>query len=387
MDLEGITVLDFTHLLPGPYATQLLADAGATVIKIEPPGGDAARHMDMGADRPGTMFELVNRGKESLTLDLKADGIERVLGPLFASADAVIEQFRPGVAERLGIGEAAVREHAPGVVYCSITGYGQTGPWRDRVGHDLNYIGHAGVLDMTRPEPDAAPVIPGIQIADLAGGMTAAFSIVSALLSRELGTSDGEYIDVSMTEAAMSFGQVIAGSALFGGTPRPGETILSGGQPCYDIYEAGDGQYLTVAALEPQFWANLCEMLDQEELIDAHLSDDPATREAVREQLAETFAQRSREEWLDVFGDEPVMVGAVNTFEEAVESPQQQARGTVLGGEGDVPPRLDFPAAGDVSVSTAPAPGLGADNDAVMERVGVDAATREELREAGVFGD
>jgi crotonobetainyl-CoA:carnitine CoA-transferase CaiB-like acyl-CoA transferase len=385
MDLSGLTVLDFTHLLPGPYATQLLADAGADVVKVEPPGGDPARHLPLDADRPGTLFPLLNRGKESVVVDLTADGADRALAPLFAEADAVVEQYRPGVADRLGIGEAAVREHAPEVVYCSLTGYGQTGPNRERVGHDLNYVGEAGLLDMTRSGRDAAPAIPGVTVADTAGGLVAAFSLVAALLSRELGTASGEYVDVSMTDATRSLGQALAASALFGGSPRPGETALTGRQPCYGVYETADGRYLTVAAIEPEFWTELCRALDHEELIDAHMASDPATREAVRETLAATFATRTREEWLDALADRNVMVGAVRTPEEAFEAPAAREREQVLDPP-DAPPRLGFPAVGEVSARESPPPDLGADTRAVLCRAGLDDETVSALSEQGVIG-
>ena len=430
MDLSGVTVLDFTHLLPGPYATQLLADAGAEVIKIEPPGGDAARHMRFDEDRggsddgtgsdgppPGTLFTLLNRGKRSVVLDLKAEGVERALEPLFESADVVLEQYRPGVADRLGVGEADVREHAPDVVYCSLSGYGQTGSRADRAGHDLNYVGEAGLLDATRASPEDPPVIPGVPVADMAGGLVAAFSTVAALLSRELGTGAGgegpgekegdgkgnagkgkagkgadgkgagEYIDVSLTEAALSVEQVLAASALFGGSPRAGETVLTGGQPCYDVYECADGRYLTVAALERPFWDELCERLGHPDLQDRHLARDPAVREAVRERLVETFRSRPRDAWLDRFDDGEVPVGPVRSVAEAMADPDFRARGAVLEGDGGSPPRLGFPAVGDVEPATGPAPDLGADTTAVLESAGLDPDELESLSAAGVFGD
>jgi alpha-methylacyl-CoA racemase len=385
MDLEGITVLDFTHLLPGPYATQLLADAGARVIKVEPPGGDAARHLPVDGDEPGTLFDLLNRGKRSIVLDLKAEGVERALDPLLAEADVVVEQFQPGVADRLGIGEDDVREHAPDVVYCSMSGYGQTGPDADRVGHDLNYVGEAGLLDMTRAEPDGRPAIPGATVADTAGGLVAAFSVVAALLSRELGTGDGEYVDVSLTDATLSLGQTLAASALFGGNPRPRETGLTGRQPCYDVYECADGRYLTVAALEPTYWANLCRALDHEELVAEHMARDPATREAVRQTLADTFATRSHDAWLDHLAGEGAMVGGVRTPREALDRPAARERGMVREPD-DAPPRLGFPAVCDAPVPTDGPPALGADTDTVLAEMGLGDVVRERLADEGVIG-
>jgi len=387
MDLDGITVVDFTHLLPGPYATQLLADLGAEVIKVEPPGGDAAREFALGDGTPGSLFAVLNRGKDSLALDLKADRAAEVTARLFAEADVVLEQFRPGVAERLGIGEADVREHAPEAVYCSLSGYGQSGPGADRVGHDLNYVGEAGLLDLTREGPDEPPVIPGVPVADMAGGLVAATSILAALLSRELGTESGEYLDVALTDAALSVEQVLAASAFLGDPPRAGETVLTGGVPWYDVYRTADDRYLTVAALEPRFWEALCGAIDRPDLREAHGSEDPAVREATREALAATFAEAPIAAWESLLEDPELPVGRVRRAEEALTDPALADRGMVLEGAGEAPPRLGFPAAGRVDEPRTAAPALGADTGAVLERLGFDADARAALADAGVVAD
>ncbi len=385
MDLAGVTVVDFTQLLPGPYATQLLADAGADVVKVEPPGGDPARHLPVTeGGEPGALFDLVNRGKESVVLDLKAEGVDAALHPLLAEADVVVEGFQPGVADRLGIGDDDVREHAPDVVYCSLSGYGQTGPDRDRVGHDLNYVGEAGLLDMTRSATDGPPAVLGTTVADTAGGLVAAFAVVAALLSRELGTKDGEYLDVSLTDATVSLGQTLAADALFGGDPHPRATPLTGGQPCYDVYECADGRYLTVGALEPKFWAALCRALGHEELVDEHMATDPATREAVRETLAATFAERPRDAWLEALAAD-AMVGAVRTPREALDRPAARERGMVREPE-DAPPRLGFPAVCEAPVPVAAPPEVGADTRAVLGDLGLDGDAIDRLAGSGALG-
>ncbi|MFT4947646.1 MAG: alpha-methylacyl-CoA racemase, partial [Natronomonas sp.] len=231
MQLDSVRVLDLSRLLPGPYATQLLADAGAEVVKIEDTGsGDYARAMPPyteGGD--GAIFDAVNRGKRSVALDLKSEGGQRALHRLAEDADVVLETFRPTVVDRLGIDYGSLRETNEALVYCSLTGYGQGGPLADRAGHDLNYIGRAGMLDLTREGEDARPQIPGYTVADIAGGLFAAFSIVSALLSRELGPGGGEYIDVSMTDVVLSFSQAVVQPVFEGEQPRPGEGELNGG--------------------------------------------------------------------------------------------------------------------------------------------------------------
>lgn len=384
MYLNEVTVLDFTHLLPGPFATQVLADLGATVIKVEPPGGEGARQLDLGDGQPGALFKLVNRGKQSVALNLKAEGSEEAVSRLFAEADAVLEQFRPGVAEELGIGYETATAHTSELVYCSLTGYGQTGPYRDRPGHDLNYVGLSGLLEMTRSDGEEPPVIPGVPVADMAGGLYAALTILSGLLSRELGTQSSTYIDVSMTDVGLSLSQALAASALFDGEVRPGQTLLTGKYPCYGVYESADGNYVTVAAIEPQFWGTLCTELDRPALVDAHLSDDPAVRQAVRETLSEVFRSRTAEEWEERLGDTEAMFAPVKRFEEALQDPQIRAREMV---QTDVePPRLGFPAKADgIDAPTTPPPSAGEHTEPVLRLLGFGEQQLEELRDSNVI--
>ena len=344
MQLDGIRVLDFTRLLPGPYATQLLADCGADVIKIEDTDlGDYAREMAPRTERGvGAVFDMVNRGKRSVALDLKSAAGREVIHELAETTDVLIEGFRPGVADRLGIDYETIAERNRAIVYCSLTGYGQTGPYADRAGHDLNYVGLAGLLDMTRTDENEAPRIPGYPIGDMAGGTFAALSVLGALCSRELGNTTGEYLDVSMTDAVRSFSQPIANGALGDDPPRPGETPLTGAVPWYDVYETSDGRYVTLAALEPKFWRNFCEAIGHEELIDHHDTDDPTIRAALRETLDGIFAERTRAEWEEDLGELDATVEPVNTPAEALSSPQATARG-VVETPANAPPRVGFP--------------------------------------------
>jgi crotonobetainyl-CoA:carnitine CoA-transferase CaiB-like acyl-CoA transferase len=370
MRLDTVRVLDLTRLLPGPYATQLLADLGADVVKVEDPEvGDYGRNMPPLSERSvGTTFESVNRGKRSVAIDLKSGEGRRVFYRLVEDADVVFEGFRPGVVDRLGIDYETLRTYNEDIVYCSLTGYGQTGPYADRVGHDITYAGLGGLVDMTRENEEAPPQLPGYPIGDLGGGLFSAFAIVSGLLSREFGNG-GDYIDVSMTDIIASFSQPLAYQALVGDDPRPVKTTLTGKYPCYDVYETSDGQYMSLAALEPKFWRTFCAEVGREDLVDAHMSDDPAEREALREELSDLFAERPRDEWTERLGHE-TMTAPVLKPEETVDHPQLDGR--IVERPDDAPPRVGFPASG---------PGLDGDLDESLPGHGEH--TRVVLSEAG----
>ncbi|MFC5973478.1 CaiB/BaiF CoA transferase family protein [Halomarina salina] len=386
MDLQSITVLDLSRLLPGPYATHLLAEMGADVVKVEAPnGGDYARYAEPTVDGDyGAMFAAINQGKESITLDLKSDEGREAFLRLAAEADVVFEQFRPGVVDRLGIGYDDVEERNPDVIYCSLSGYGQSGPYSDRVGHDLNYAGFAGLLDMTRRDEEERPRITGYPVGDMAGGVFSALSIVGALLGRELGNTGGNYLDVSMTDAVLSFSQAVGSLANAGEDPRPGETNLTGLYPCYDIYETSNGRHLTLAALEPKFWENLCAAIDRPELVDKHQSDDPAVRRAVRDELREVFGSRSLAEWEADLGEQEVMIGKVNTPREALDDPHLRNRG-VVDADGEGFPRIGYPAEvhHGLSGGGGQAPGLGEQTSDVLRRFGFEAAEIDALFDSG----
>jgi crotonobetainyl-CoA:carnitine CoA-transferase CaiB-like acyl-CoA transferase len=392
MDLSAVRVVDLTQLLPGPYATQLLCDMGAGVVKVEhPEGGDPGRQFGDHPDADGAgyesspLFDVVNRGKRGVTLDLKRDEGRAALLEVAGDADVVVEQFRPGVVDRLGVGYDDVRAVNGDVVYCSVSGYGQTGPYSERAGHDLNYAGAVGLVDMTRHSTEGRPVIPGFPVADMAGGLFAALSVVGALLSRELGDGGGEHLDVGMADAVLSLSQVVAGPAAAGGDRRPGRTVLTGKYPCYDVYECADGRYVTVAALEERFWEALCAAIDRPDLAGAHMADERVTRERVREELADVFASRPREAWLDDLADAEVMVGPVKTVAEAFEDPQFRARPVVQEIDGLLR-RAAFPVGTSAGVerTEAPAPALGEHTDEVLREAGYTGEGIADLRAAGV---
>ena len=256
--LSGIRILDLSRLIPGAYASQMLADFGAEVIKVEEPGsGDYGRFMPpYGAGGMSLFFTTINRNKRSITLNLKTEEGRAIFLRLVRDADVVLESFRPGVMERLGLGHERLREVQPGIIYCVISGYGQDGPYRLRAGHDLNYAGYAGLLHYNRG-PNGEPAMPPTQLGDLAGGsFLAVVGILAAVVGRTQ-TGEGRKIDVSMTEGVMSLLPLVASAYLnTGKAPRPGHSALDGGLPCYNIYETKDGRHVTLAALEPKFWHN-----------------------------------------------------------------------------------------------------------------------------------
>ena len=386
MQLDGIRVLDLTRLLPGPYATQLLADAGAEVIKIEDTGaGDYARMLPPITDAgTGAVFDAVNRGKKSVSLNLKTEEGRNAFLRLAEDADVIIEGFRPEVVDRLGVDYSTVRERNEEIVYCSITGYGQNGPLADRVGHDLNYIGRAGMLDLTREDENSRPQIPGYPVADMAGGLFAAFSVLSALLSRELGNEAGEYIDIAMTDVVLSFSQAVVQPAFEGDRPEPGGTELTGGLPWYDVYRTAEGEYVTFAALEPQFYRAFCEAVGRDDLIGAHATTDAAEREALRNELCEIFGSRTRKEWQETLEGVEAAVEPVYNLEETLEDEQIHARNLIWD---ENRPRIGFPAQG----TAAPVdrgrtvPDQGEHTVSILKESGYDGSEIERLEESGAI--
>lgn len=386
MRLDSVRVLDLTRLLPGPYGTQLLADMGADIVKIEEVReGDYGRNIGPATtDGTSTMFDSVNRGKRSIGLDLKAEEGREIFYSLVEEADVIFEQFRPGVVERLAIDYGTVRKYNEDIIYCSLSGYGQTGPYANRAGHDLNYIGVAGLLDMTREDVDSKPQMPGYQVGDIGGGLFAAFCIVSSLVSRALGDGGGEYIDVSMTDVVLSFSQSVAHQALTGDDPMPSQTPLTGQYPCYGVYECEDGQYITLAALETKFWEVFCSEVGREDLTAKHMTPDEETREYVRQEVAALFLEKTRDRWLSELSDE-TMTGPVNSVAEAVEHPQIEAR-NIIERSPDNPPRIGFPALTDNGPlnSNDHAPEHGEHTSEILRANGVDSARIVELKKRNI---
>lgn len=387
LPLSDVTVLELAGMIPGPYATMLMADLGAEVVKVEEPeSGDYQRHFGPETDGVNHRFANYNRNKRSIAIDLKTDRGRALLLDLAEEADVLVEGFRPGVVDRLGIGYDDVAARNPGIVYCSLSGYGQDGPYREWAGHDINYLGIAGLLSTTG-ERDGPPVPPGYPISDFAGGLFAAFAIVSALRRRDR-TGEGDYVDVSMTDVVASWSAQLLAAVAGGDDPRRGETLVSGADPAYSIYECADGEYVTVGALEPQFWEALCRELSLEEYVDADRTD-PEVREEVRDALAAAFERRSRDEWIDRLDETEIPVGPVNSPHETLaEDEQIDARDLVADQDVDgatLPVmRSPYRMGSDPDTIRSPAPAHGGDTESLLAELGYDDEAVEDLLSSGV---
>ena len=315
--LDGITVLDLTRLLPGAVATQWLADFGAEVIKIEQPGaGDYARRsFESAGENP--IFALTNRGKKSVELDLKAQPGKQAFLSLAATADVVIEGYRPGVMDRLGIGFEVLREKNPRLIYAALTGYGTEGPCAMLAGHDINYLALSGVLDLMGSK-NGPPSLAGIQIADLAGGsMQMVIGVLLALEGRHR-TGRGQRVDVSMFAGSAALMPVpLAAFRTDGQAPERGNELLSGRFACYQIYPAAGGSYVAVGALEPKFWQNLCRELGCEDLIEDQYAPEPRQSE-IQSRLAAIFQTATAEDWFTRLGTKDCCVTPVRNLKDAI---------------------------------------------------------------------
>jgi alpha-methylacyl-CoA racemase len=390
--LAGLKVLDLSRLLPGGFCSLLLADFGADVIKVEDTGmGDYVRWAPPfyeGADRSAASapFLALNRGKRSVRVDLKSKAGRAVLLRLAREADVLLESFRPGVMDRLGVGYEALREVNPGLVYCAITGYGQDGPLRDRAGHDMNYLGRVGLLGLTG-EADGPPVQAAGQIADIGGGaLMGAFGILAALRERDR-TGLGQLVDTSMADGALSWLAMVAARMFAEArTPRRGGVELAGSLLCYRPYRCSDG-WVTLGALEPKFWQAWCRGVGREDLIERQF--DPPGSDAHAE-VSAVFAGRTRDEWAAFGAEHDCCLEPVLELDEALDSELVRARGMVAelaqpGVAGPVrllgvPVKLSR-TPGDPA--RAPGPALGADTEAVLLEAGYGTGEIEALMASG----
>lgn len=367
--LSGARVLDFSTLLPGPMAGLILAEAGADVIKIERPGGEEMRRYTPRWGREALNFTLLNRGKKSLAIDLKDPEAVNRLTPLIKDADVLIEQFRPGVMARLGLDYEAVSAINPAIVYCSITGYGATGPKADVAGHDLNYIGDTGLLALSMG-PDDTPTVPPALIADLAGGTyPAVVNILLALLKRQQ-TGRGSRLDIAMTDNMFMLAYWAVGQGALGSDwPANGQALLTGGSPRYQIYPTRDGHHVAVAALEQKFWKRFCELIGLDGPLRADADDPAATLAGVAERIASGDAGM----WRAAFEGEDCCCSVVQSLEEAFADPHFRERGLfdhkIENEDGDRLPAVAIPVApafrGDAAEPRR-APHLGADNASLI---------------------
>ncbi len=388
--LEGLKVLDLTRLLPGGYCTLLLADMGAEVLKVEDPfGGDYVRWFPPKINEESAYFLAVNRNKKSMKLNLKHERGIKIFEELVKHYDVIVEGFRPGVMDKLGVGYKRISEINPKIVYASISGYGQDGPYSQKAGHDINYIGTAGILGITG-FGDRPPVVPGVPMADYGGGgQLAALGIMMALYYRDR-TGKGQYIDVSMTDGVAAWMANIAAKHFAMEDPQKrGEVDLAGGFICYDCYETKDGRHLSVGSLEPKFWANFCRLAEREDLVDVQV--DSTADGKLKEKVAELFRSKTMDEWLELLDGEDTCIDKINTMAEFVSDPQLVHREMIV--------EIDHPTEGRTkamgiplklsetpgSVHRLPAPAYGAHTRETLLALGLGEDEIDELAEEKII--
>jgi len=388
MPLEGIRVLDLTRLAPGPFCTMLLGDLGADVVVVEEPPG-VGRRFDIGMSDRAQAFNALGRNKRSVGLNLKDARAQEAFLRMAEKADVVLEGFRPGVVKRLGVDYDTVSARNPRIVYCSLSGYGQTGPYANLVGHDINYISVGGALGAIG-WPGTPPAIPLNLIADFAGGgLYAAFAILAAVIAREK-TGRGQYVDMAMSDGVTSLlASTVSQYFSAGMVPKPGAEFLNGGIPPYTVYETSDGKWLSIGCLEPWFWAELCKALDCEDYI-PHQQNREKFPE-VFDYMRKKFKERTRDEWFEELRQHDICVAPVYAMDEVFEDPHVQARGMIA--------EVEHPEFGKVKqVGVGPkfsdtpgavrstSPKRGAHTDDLLRETGYSAEDVEELKAAGVAG-
>ncbi|MGE5189594.1 MAG: CaiB/BaiF CoA transferase family protein [Gemmatimonadota bacterium] len=392
--LAGIRVLDLSLQLPGPFCTLMMADHGADVVKVDEP--EPRVRNPFAGEEPGLSpsDRYLNRGKRSLTLNLKTEEGKEIFRALADGADVVVEGFRPGVTRRLGVDYDTLSARNPRLVYCSISGYGQTGPMRDVAGHDINYISYAGILGLSG-RAGGEPAIPPVQIGDLFGGAMMALSgILMALVARR-GTGEGRWVDVSMTDGSMAMLTFHAVAGLSGApNPERGKTVLTGMYPCYETYRCADGRHISIGSLEPWFWNGLVSALGRDDLAGLQYAAGEEGARAKAE-LARIFETRTRDEWERFFEGKDVCLSPVLELDEALSHPNAAARGMVVavaspaGGTDRQPGRpLKFSGPGGGWSAPAPprrAPRLGEHDEEILGGIGCSPERIEALRRAGVI--
>ncbi len=379
--LTGVKILDLTRLLPGPMCTLHLADMGADVLKIEEPSiGDYARWMPPMQNTNSTFFNAVNRNKRSAAIDLTKDEGRKIFLKLAAHADIIVESFRPGVVNKLGIDYDTLKKINPKLIYCSITGYGQTGPYRNKAGHDINYCAYTGVLD----RKGAFPFIPNFQIADIAGGsLNAAMGILAALVQQKI-TGEGQYIDVSIMDGILA--HTITSLAQVNNDDMG---FLTGSLPCYSTYETSDKKFIALGALEFKFWERFCKAVDRADLIPFHMPEEEEAPKVFAETAA-IFKSNTRQYWTDKFNDIDCCVSPVLSLKESLDNSQVKARSMIeinkYPNEGDVIQfALPLKFSSFQFEASMPPPLLGEHTEQELLAAGCSKIEIEQLRDAGII--
>ncbi|MFA6412819.1 MAG: CaiB/BaiF CoA-transferase family protein [Syntrophales bacterium] len=382
-------VLDLSQMLPGGLCTQILADLGAEVIKIENPrGGDGFRSVPPLIGANGSFFHILNRNKKSITLNIKKPEGREIFLRMAARADVIIENARPGAMKKMFLAYEDIQSLNPKMIYCSLTGFGQTGPYRERPAHDINILAISGILDLLG-EKGRPPIVPAIMISGAGGGgINAALGIMSALLRRER-TGKGQYLDVSILDGLSPFLALMMSEYLARKeAPVRGESRLGGGHACYNIYETIDGKSLAIGCLEKKFWEELCRCLKRKDLIEDLMAPLPRQTEMIQE-LRVIFLQKTRDEWMILLGQYDICFSPVNSLAEAMEDPQIRHRGlwfqTIHPADGDIPQQA-FPIkfSQDQPELRIPPPLLGEHTQVILKTLGYDETTIDCLRTNGV---
>ncbi|MGB9022575.1 MAG: CaiB/BaiF CoA-transferase family protein [Candidatus Bathyarchaeia archaeon] len=386
--LDGLRVLDLSRLMPGPLCTMILGDLGADVIKVEQPEiGDYARSAPPLLGNTGSAFLMLNRNKRSITLNLKKAEGQEILRKLAAKADVFVESYRPGVAERLGVGYQAISQVNERIIYCSISGFGQSGPYRDLVGHDLTYTAYSGAIGATGSR-GGPPVIPAIQVSDIQAAMYATIAITAALYRREKA-GKGEFIDISLMDAAVASMIMPMSFHLAGESTERGSSFLSGGAHFYNIYETADRKYVAIAPLEPKFWIELCSVLRLEKYQDKQLTSE-AEANRIREDLAGIFRQKTRDEWVKILNEREIPCAPIYDVREVLADPHVTSRKMIFEMETEAFGRLNqlaTPIRVSHSPLTArsPPPRLGEHTLQILQELGYSMSDVERLKSAGAI--
>ena len=389
--LENLKILDFTTLVPGPFATMMLADMGAEVLRVESPTrADMVRAMGPYADGTSTGHGLLNRNKRSIGLDLKKPEAVAIAKQLVADYDIVIEQFRPGVMERFGLGYQQLCEIKPDIIYCSITGYGQTGPYRDRAGHDNNYLSLSGLNGYSGRQGERTPIM-GMPIADLAGGsLHGVIGILAAVNQRHI-TGEGQHVDISMTDSMFAMNSLFGSGYLAADQePLAGGTNLNGGS-FYDYYRTADNRYLSIGILEPQFFQQLCATLGDSSLLELANPMDAEAQTKLRQKIDAIIEQKPLAEWVEIFDDKDCCVEPVLSFAEACASDLIAARDLVVDvktHDNSTQRQIGSPIKFSKSRPKYEAIGaiLGQHNQQVLEELGFDKAAIQAAKDSGALG-
>jgi crotonobetainyl-CoA:carnitine CoA-transferase CaiB-like acyl-CoA transferase len=389
MPLKGVRVIDLTRLLPGPLCAMLMGDYGAEVIKIEDPNaGDPTRFVGIPVDGCGSFFRQLNRNKRSLAVNLKTDEGREILKKLSAGADVLIEGFRPGVMAKLGLDYATLKKINPGLIYASITGYGQQGSYAQRAGHDLNYTALTGLLDLSAAE-GTPPVMPAVQIADIAAGSLMALNGIMFALFQKEKSGEGTHVDIAMTRGQLPFLAFAASApAVDSNLPRRGSGHITGAFACYQIYRTADDRYMSLGALEPVFWKNFCQTVGKPQWIDQQF--DLAVRLELIEQVSALFRTKTRSQWCSVFALADACCEPVLTLEEAAEHPLNIENRYWLENQledSTTEKLIGFPLlfANLPGSLRLQAPQHGEHNETILKEIGYSESQIDELKQKGVI--